>query len=192
MDGLIVALTKLRNALNDPRPLLQAVGLLMVGRAQSAFRDQGRGGVSWLPRGVPNRMGVLEDLKAGRSPPSRRWDATPAGIDTGRLRQSIAYRIEGATKVVVGSNLPYASDVQRGATKTLELDAGLRSSLSAWLKKLGGDKGTRARASFGPLFSLGALTITTPPRPFLTITPDDRREINETARRYFSGGYLHQ
>lgn len=181
------ALTDLEQRLSAPQAALRAVGLYMVGQAQAAFSKQGRGGAAWLPRAVPNRIGVLRDLEAGRTPPSRRFDARPAGIDTGRLRQSLAYRVSG-TKVTIGSQLPYASDVQRGSSVTIDLDADLRHKLAEWLKGLGkGGKGDAARAAFGPLFQQKALSTTVPPRPFLAITPEDRKTIRALAQNALLG-----
>lgn len=184
-----MALDRLKSALSTPRPLLDAVGMLLVGRTQRAFQDQARAGNSWRQRAVPNRIGILEDLRAGQSPPERRWDPRPAAIDTGRLRASIAFRVNG-NKVVVGSQLPYASDVQRGSTKTIALDGGLRRALAAWLKSLRGDRRDMARKAFGPLFSKGAASVRVPPRPFLAITDEDRKTIKDLALKFFRGGYL--
>lgn len=183
-----MVLERLREASKDPRPLLEAVGLYLVSQSQGAFRQQGRGSVSWEGRGTPNRIGVLLDLQAGRVPPARRFQARPAAIDTGRLRQSIAYRVSGNT-VTVGSSLPYASEVQRGSTKTITLDTGLRRALSDWLRSLSGSQKTAMRKSFGFLFHTGSLTVTTPPRPFVLLTAQDRQWINDAARRFFLGGY---
>lgn len=184
---MTITLAQLRERARDPRPILEAIGLLMVGRTQRAFSDQGRGGVAWLPRAVPNKAGVLEDLRAGKTPPERRWEPRPAGLDTGRLRSSIAYRVAGRT-VEVGSNLPYASDVQRGATKTITLDQELRSALAAWLRSLSGGRKRLAHRAFGFLFHTGVLRVTTPPRPFVMVTDQDRRDIRALVARYFRGG----
>lgn len=184
----------------EPGPILDAIGLMLVGRAQSAFRDQGRGGVSWLPRSVPNRAGVLMDLKAGKKPSERRWDPRPAGIDTGETRASITHEVHG-TRVEVGSNLNKATEIQEGATTTIALDRDLRGKLAAWLRSLTGaakrgkkdarasksERASKARQAFGPLFTLGALTVITPPRPFLMITDADRRDAFALARDFFFG-----
>lgn len=167
--------------------LAQAVGLYLVGKTQSSFRTQGRGGISWAPRGVPNRIGVLLDLQAGRVPPARRFEARPAAIDTGRLRSSITYRVQGNT-VTVGANVAYASDVQRGSTKTITIDRGLRQALAEWLRSLSGARRSAMRQSFGFLFSTGSLSVTVPPRPFLLLTAEDRRMISDLARKFFSSG----
>lgn len=173
--------------MKDPRPLVEAVGLMMVGRAQKAFVDQARGGLAWAPRSVPNRAGILMDLKAGRVPPSRRWDPRPAGVDTGRLKSSIAYRITGNLEVTVGSKVEYASDVNKGATKTITVDGDLRKRLADWLRSLHGAEKTRARAAMGFLFHTGSLTVTTPPRQFLMVTDDDKARIRQMALAYFKG-----
>lgn len=180
-------LESLKERLKNPEPLMQGIGLYLVGQAQRAFREQGRGGTSWAERSVPNRMGVLMDLQQGKTPPARRFQARPAAIDTGRLRSSIAHRIEG-TRVIVGSNLPYASDIQRGGTKTVQMDAQLRRALADWLKSLRGERRTAMRRAFGFLFQTGSLTVTTPARPFLMVTEEDRRKIQELIRQYLAGG----
>lgn len=183
-----MVLERLRAAAKNPKPLLEAVGLYMVGQVQGTFRLQGRPGLgAWTPRSVPNRMGILMDLLEGRTPPARRWDPTPAGVDTGRLKGSIAYRITGNLEVTVGSPLPYASDVQRGATKTVTVDGGLRSALAGWLRGLSGEEKKRGRAAMGFLFHTGSLTVTTPPRPFAGVTDENRRRIREMAGAFFLG-----
>ena len=182
----IDVLEETKKRFQDLRPLAEAVGVYMVGQTQKAFREQRRGSQDWPARSVPNRMGVLVDLKNGKTPPSRRWDARPAGIDTSRLRQSIAFRVDGG-KVIVGSNLPYASDVQRGATKTIQLDGPLRHALADWLRSLPKGKRAAARQAFGFMFHQGSFTVTTPPRPFLMVTPEDRRQINRLCQRFFGG-----
>ena len=179
----------MREAAKDPAPLLNAVGLYMVGKTQQAFRDQGRGGVSWPGRAGPNRVGILRDLEAGRVPPERRFEPRPAAIDTGRLRASIAYRVQGDT-VIVGSNLDYASDVQRGSTVSIQVTGSLRIALAAWLRSLKGDRKRQARAAMGWLFRVGVLTVNVPARPFVMVTDQDRATIRAMAAKYFAGGYL--
>lgn len=176
-----MALDRLRNL----GPLANAVGLYMVGKAQGAFREQGRPSNAWPGRAPVNRIGILLDLQQGRKPPERRFESRPAAIDTGRLRQSIAYRVQD-NSVVVGSNLPYASDVQRGSSKTIPVD---RRALAAWLRGLSGARKDQMRRAFGPLFASGSLTVKVPPRPFLVVTDEDRRQINDLARKFFAGAF---
>ena len=167
-----MALERFRNL----EPLARAVGLLLVGKSQAAFRQQGRPAGSWAARGVPNRIGVLMGLKAGRVPPERRFEPRPAAIDTGALRQSISSTVSGST-VRVGTNLAYAGDVQRGSTKTITVDSGTRKALADWLRTLTGARKQEARRAFGFLFRTGSLTVTVPPRPFLVLTDEDRKQI---------------
>lgn len=178
----------MRERARDPQDLLNLVGLFMVGRTQQAFRDQGRGGISWPGRAVPNRIGILRDLEAGRRPPERRFEARPAGIDTGRLRASIAYRVQGDSTVVVGSNLPYASDVQRGSTVSISVTGSLRTALAEWLKSLDGERKKQMRSAFGWLFRAGVFTSSVPARPFVMVTDDDRKQIRSMAIKFFAGG----
>lgn len=195
-----MGLEHLRARLANPTPALHAVGLLLVGRAQRTFAEQRAGGQEWPERGVPNRIGILMDLKAGKNPPERRWDARPAGVDTGRLKGSISYRVE-ANKVVVGSRVAYASDVQLGGPRTIEVSGELRRALAAWLRKLSNAssrarkanypakeaRSQAARAAFGPLFHRGVLTVDVPPRPFLEIDDEGRNQIRSVVEAYLAG-----
>jgi phage gpG-like protein len=179
-----VALESLKALAREPAPILEAWGLFLVGKTQAAFRAQARGGESWPARAVPNKLGILADLAQGKTPPSRRWDPRPGGIDTGRLRSSIAYRVEGQV-VTVGSALDYASDVQQGGPRTLPIP---RKALAEWLRSLKDpEQKEQARAAFGPLLSRGSFTTTVPPRPFLLLTDEDRRDLTRMAVQYFGG-----
>lgn len=180
--GVLVALERLRNV----EDLARTVGAMLVGRMQSSFRIQGRGGVQWPARSVPNKAGILEDLKAGRTPPERRWESRPAGLDTGRLRSSIAFTVSG-NELTIGSNVAYASDVQKGSTRTIQVDGQIRQTLAVWLRSLSGQRKKDARKAMGFLFRTGSLTISIPPRPFLILTDDDRRDIQELSRKFFGG-----
>ena len=83
-------LDNLRARLADFRPLGDAVGTFLLGRAQQSFRNQGRNS-AWPERAVPNRIGILLDLKKGtKNPPERRWTPRPAAEDTKRLLMSLA------------------------------------------------------------------------------------------------------
>lgn len=182
------ALTDLQARLSKSQAALQACGLFLVGQTQSTFDNQSRGTVSWLPRGVPNRIGILKDLQAGKTPPPRRWEPRKAGIDKGTLRASISFRIEGKGRVIVGSQLDYASDVQRGSQVSIDLDKSLVTTLSKWIKSLGrGDKGDKARAAFGPLLTSKRLDVKVPPRPFVFQTTEDTRGVREILKSALLG-----
>lgn len=180
------ALDVLAARARDLRPALEAIGLHMVGVTQGAFRDQRRAGIEWRPRGVPNVVGILEDLRGGGSVKSRRWEPRPAGIDTGRLRSSIAYQV-GATSVTVGSQVTYASDVQLGGSKTVVIGRDLAARVRSWIGRLRGAQREKAQARFAKPLRDGALTINVPPRPFLVVTPEDRRKFQRIAREHVFG-----
>jgi hypothetical protein len=86
--------------------------------------------------------------------------------------------------------LNYASDVQRGSTKTIQVDDGLKKAISAWLKGLKGAQQAAARKSFGFMLAKGfsAFTTQVPARPFVTLCPEDRKRISELARAFFANG----
>mgnify|MGYP006908281628 CR=1 FL=1 len=74
---------QLKLRFNNPRPVLRAIGAMVDSDSQSSFRNQKLGPVAWPPRAVPNIAGIVGDLNVGRRPPSRRFQARPALIDTG-------------------------------------------------------------------------------------------------------------
>jgi len=179
----MTTLSEIRQKSRDPRDLMNAIGVFLTGKIQGTFRSQGRGGQSWAPRSVPNKAGILADLAAGRNPPERRFQDRPAAIDTGRLRGSISYRVDGDT-VTVGSTVAYASDVQRGGTKTITVD---KRALDAWIRSLSGDRKTAVRRAFSAIRKAGSYTVTVPPRPFVFVTDEERRQILDMAKKFFGG-----
>ena len=59
-------------------------------------------------------MGIIADLHAGKKvPAARRLEPRPALRDTGRLANSIAFRVAGDS-VEVGSNVEYAGTHHHG------------------------------------------------------------------------------
>ena len=122
---------------SDPRAMLRPMGALILARAQKAFGDQKRGSRAWWPRAVPNVIGILEDLRRGSTPPERRFQARPAGMDRGDLYRSIstpsAARYVGMDTVEVGSRLPYAANVQFGGEVDVEIDAALKAKIKRYL-----------------------------------------------------------
>ncbi len=125
--------------LADPRALLRPMAALILARAQQAFTEQRRGSREWAPRGVPNVIGILEDLKRGSTPPERRFQPRPAGQDRGDLYRSVTIPTAAAfvslDTVEVGSRLPYANDVQNGGERDVPVDAALKAKIKAYLDK---------------------------------------------------------
>lgn len=172
---------------------MKQVGALMKARAQKAFVDQRRGAAEWPARGVPNVMGIIADLHAGRVPPARRFEARPAGVDTGQLRASIAFRQVARDAIEVGSVLPYAGIVNWGGTsKSPVIDDTILSGLYRFLygsKSKGIRRGAKgagldvsrksAKKALGWLFGQKgkSIEVEVPPRPFVTLEPQDVRDI---------------
>lgn len=174
-------LENLEKHADDWTPVLRAIGTMLVGRAMQAFTEQKRGAKRWPARAVPNRAGILSDLKAGRTPPDRRYTDRPAGIDTGRLRGSLAYKVTARDTVTFGTNVPYARKVQEGGTSVMQV-GGSRKALAALLRKR-----PDLRAKLGFLFHTGELTISVPPRPFATVEPKDRKDIDKLVKDHLRG-----
>ena len=136
--GVLAALAALRARADDPRPALAEAGAALVTRIQLGFRD------SQTPWGTPWAALELRDGKPLR--------------DTGRLGNSITYRVIGKTGFEVGTTIPYAPTHQYGAT--------IRP-------KKGPRLVFRPRGFKHPIF---ARQVTIPARPFLPIR-DGRADL---------------
>lgn len=199
------ALRRMGRALDDPKDMLNAIGAMLASRARMAFQKQKRGAKAWAPRHVPNVPGILADLRTGKRPPERRFDARPAGIDTGRLLADISHQLVGKDVVQVGSSLPYAGLIQYGGDVDIPVPPAIKHALSKWLDSLdrtasraekaargvgpkSGDvagaaaktgKAGLARRAMGYLLNpkVTAITWTVPPRPFVGVFPEDLADI---------------
>lgn len=108
------------------------MGEYLLSQAARAFQDQQRGGVAWPPRHVPNIAGILSDLKEAPRIKSRRFDARPAGVDTGQLgRFSLqANYVPTAAGFDVFSAVPYAGRFQEGGTSAIPLTGTMLANLA--------------------------------------------------------------
>lgn len=134
-DGL----RRLRMVLEDPRVVLDQIGILIVKESGRAFRFQKLGGVKWKPRRVPNWPALLADAQKGaRTPPDRRFRSTPALMDTGLLAKSVAHRLIGKDMVEVGVGgvaKTYADVHQVGGTSlTVPITQAIQERLWEWIK----------------------------------------------------------
>ncbi len=161
------------------RVALSRIGALLVIRAQTAFDDQKRGSFEWAKRGVPNIPGIVADCEGGGSIKERRFQERPAGIDTGRLRSSIAWDIVDASSVEVGVNLDYASLIQFGGTVEIDVTQNTLDCIQEYLV----DHPEREQRALRALIRKGPHTITmeVPPRPFVAVTDEDLDDIREIA-----------
>lgn len=172
----------LLSGLGDTRRLLTKMGLLMVARAQQAFRDQRQyGGQPWPARAVPNVAGIVADLAKGSGVKSRRFDPRPAVVDTGLLRQSITYRV-ASDSVQVGSVLPYFQLHQEGGTSRQTITDTVRTGLAKFLKQR-----PDLRSRLGFLFNVKELVTNVQKRPSVGVTPQLRADLHEVLVRAVLG-----
>lgn len=136
-----VAFKRLEAKLKNPTPLLKQVGSILVAASQRAFRDQKFGAIAWKPRyprqSAPklNLAGALQDLNKGMSAPKPgRFKDRPALKDTGNLRNSIVFRLEGKDAVVVGTSMEYAQVQHEGGVTTQVITDKARHTLAKLLK----------------------------------------------------------
>jgi phage gpG-like protein len=148
--------------------------------------------VTWKPRGVPNVVGVIKDMEAGRKTiPARRFEARPAGIDTRLLSRSITYKVTPGV-VAIGSNLHYANAVQKGGAHTVRISSIARNNLRVLVERARAKlkKGTGAGkewwiAQLGWLLFASQVKVNVPPRPYVFFSDKDRGDVGEMARDYF-------
>ena len=172
-------------------PLLKMIGAIAAGSAKKAFSAQKRGKIKWLQRGggagtpnqVKNMAGLLSDLARSGNVKSRRFQSRPAGIDTGTLRRSIAYRVLGDGAVEIGSTLPYASKMQEGGEISVEITPKIRTNLAKLLRKR-----TDLREELGWLFQADRYEAEQPARPFIIWTEDDQKKVVREVVRFFTTG----
>jgi len=174
---------ELARRLRDAEEVLTSIGAYLVSQTQKAFREQGRGGESWAGRMTPNVPGIVRDMNAGKQPPKRRFSPRPALTDTGRLRQSVNYKLRGRTSVVVGAAVPYAETHQLGGISEVVLSSTGRSNLAQYLR----DE-PELREALGWLFSVPRFMVKVRARPFLMVTPADEVEIQELVDEHLLGG----
>lgn len=171
---------RIKGVLDDPRPILTKIGVIMVAESQEAFVKQQFGEDVWRPRRVPNLFGILNDIANNKTPPKRRFDARPALKDTGDMARKIDKRLIGNFVVEVGSNQPYAALMHHGGTsKSVVLSDRVRAALWAWLKK----GGRKYRKELGWVlnrkFRGKQLTAEIPPRPFVGLTRQTIADVHE-------------
>lgn len=163
--------------------LLDAIGVLVSERARARFKDQkGPGNVRWEERAVPNIAGMIRDLV--RSPgrvtfPARRFESTPALVDTGRLRQSIEHRVDVARgEVEVGSALPYAARMQEGGEEFIRATPEVAGGLINAANRGEGKRHRKALITAAKEISnTGGYLLSVPSREFLGFDRGEDLEI---------------
>lgn len=177
-------LAVLADRTRDRAPILKRIGTVIASRMQATFRTQGRGRFPWRARSVPNVAGIVADLAKGATVKPRRFQDRPALIDTGRLRGSISFRVLGQQAVEVGSNVPYASLHHTGGVSVQEITPTVRRGLADFLRRRRDETLSRR---LGFLFRADRLETRIPARPFVFLTPQDRRDVDQLVVDWFTG-----
>lgn len=176
------AMRRLRRRISRPEQALKAIGALVTARSQARFTSQSFGKAAWLPRAVPNIMGIVADLEAGRGFKERRLQGRPALIDYGRLKGSITFRLSGPREVEIGTNLPYAARLQHGGESTLPVTKKVKDGLAKLLR----DR-KELRPMLGFLFRRDEVSVEIPARKFVGMDPQDRQDVRKIAEVALSG-----
>jgi len=167
--------------LDNPKPALKQIGVMMTAESQQAFKAQRFGKKKWKERAKVNVYGIIADFAMGRkAPPNRRFKSKPALRDTGRLAASIAHKVVGKDTVEVGSNLPYAGKHHRGTeTESKKITPKVQELLWAWLKTKGTDLKRKLGWLLNKKFTNTTLKMDLPERPIVGITKQTIKDVQE-------------
>lgn len=161
--ALAAAFARLRELAQDPAPLLREIGDNLTEMRRARF----------LRGAGPNRA----PWKAKRRP-----DGRPILVRQGRLRDTLAWQVEGAT-LLIGSDLPYAAIHEFGGEVTLRA---VSRKLSFTRDKDGrsrfAKRGTKG-AGVRPV-TYGERVVRIPARPFLAADAEDSDEIADVVARH--------
>ena len=158
-------LKAVRETVFDPTSILTTLGLMHVALSREAFR---MGGIPsetrWDDRINPNWPGILADFHRGRSAPAPHRFQTGPGktlMDTGRGRQSIAFRVRGKDLVEVGTVLDYMIALHFGDETDSEVfTREFQDWLSDWLAGPGASWSSDLEWMLDPLLTDQRKTIT--------------------------------
>lgn len=191
------ALVRFKRALDrNPAGLLRQIGMILLEDSQRAFDEQRFGDKAWperYPRQKPPRVnvaGIVADFAAGRkTPPKRRFQPRPAGLDTGMLRRSLQSASKAirpqAWSVFVGTTVPYAGKFHAGGKSRQTVTSTVKKLLAAFLRK---KKNRIYGQRLGFLFRRSALETKSPARPIVGVTARAEKRINLLIREWFEGG----
>jgi len=171
---------RFEKALTNPSGALRSIGAMMVAESQLAFKRQQFGRDRWPGRGVPNVMGIIADFAAGKdAPPNRRFQSSPALVDTGRLKGSISFEVSSNT-VSVGSNLPYAKTLHSGGEVESEpITSDMQTRMAEWLRGESRERQKKLGWMLNPQLAGSTVTTKVPARPFVGITKETVEDIHE-------------
>jgi phage gpG-like protein len=171
---------RIEKNLGRPAAALKQVGVIMVAESQRAFKDQEHGDNKWEPRAPVNVFGIIADFHVGKkTPPKRRFQSTPALIDTGDLRRKIGAEVKGDV-VEVGTVLPYAAVHQTGGkVESKPLTSKVRRPLWLWLKKQSPELKQQIGWVLNKKFKGKKIEATVPARPFVGVTVKTIKKVKK-------------
>lgn len=159
------AAARLRRAIRKvARDALTQIGKWVAEDGREAFRAQAFAGVAWPKKyqGIAsspfiNVAGALADFSSGRSTPRKEsFLDRPAGIHSGALQRSVAWKLRGDDAVEIGSPLSYATPFHVGGTVVAPITEDAKERISDWLGSTKrtvtvsrDDAGWRKRAKYG-------------------------------------------
>jgi phage gpG-like protein len=197
-------LVALKRAVQNPVATLKRIGALVTSRTQKRFDTQvGPDGKEWPDRMTPNIPGILEDLERGAGIKDRRWQPRPVLLDTGNLRWSINWALEGTEVVKIGTSVDHAKFHQFGLERVIPITATMKAGIRQMLVKFRGKvkrvNKKRAKAGlmsgvFGQdptklafLLHRDEFRFKILERPFIGIDDQDQADIFDLVQRQFPG-----
>lgn len=163
----------LAKGLDDAGHLMNAWGMYLTEAAQRSFTDQrSPDGKAWPARGLPSYGNLIPGLNAGRFDSAWLTSSRPALVQTGRLRNAITYRVPSPKTVEVINPTEYASLMEKGGSRTLQITTTGKANLLATLKLF-----PALRPKLGWLFRATNVTIDIPARPWTGISQKMREDL---------------
>jgi phage virion morphogenesis protein len=176
VDGSESAIARLDAALASPTPLLRELGEYLLASTKDRFKAQA------APDGTPWQ--ALSPRYLARKRRNKDKILTLRGF----LRSQMAYQLEGADTVAVGSNLAYAAihqfggEIQRQAREgTIFRKQNKAGALARRFSK------KNAKGAVATKVKIGALTIAMPARPYLGLSAADRGELQARTQDFLAG-----
>lgn len=196
-------LVALKRAVQNPIRTLKRIGTMVTSRIQRRFTDQqAPDGSAWPGRMNPNIPGILSDLARGASIKARRFEDRPAVVDTGHVRQSIAYIVESLDTVKIGTALDYAKFHQFGLERVIPITKAMKDGLAQLLAtfrrgskraaKRGQPPPGRDPSSLAFLLRRDEFKFKIIARPFIGISDQDQADIYDIVRENFLGDALRE
>jgi len=193
--GRVVLPPYLRELLENPEPVLTAIGLFLDGEMRGAFPRKSFGGVAW-PAQYEGQddpwihfAGALNDLRKSSSVLSRRFAPKQPLHDSGLMFNSIRSRPVSRFEVEAGvlGHVDYASKHNEpGGESRIPITPAMRKNLQKATRKATGKK-KKALQKLGFIWATDVFEQTIAWRPFVGITDRARRAVPKIVRSIFEG-----